>query len=93
MNGQLHYATVTREGYLYAWSTPGKAAFDVRVASDAPVGLFGLRVATAAGLSNVHLCLIDDLPGVEESAVVGLPHHDFGEAVTAFIVTKPDAAP
>jgi malonyl-CoA/methylmalonyl-CoA synthetase len=35
--------------------------------------------------------LIDDLPGVEESAVVGLPHHDFGEAVTAFIVTKPDA--
>ena len=36
--------------------------------------------------------LIDDLPGVEESAVVGLPHHDFGEAVTAFIVPKPDAA-
>ena len=24
--------------------------------------LFGLRVATADGLSNVHLCLIDDLP-------------------------------
>ncbi|HMH65969.1 MAG TPA: malonyl-CoA synthase [Rhizomicrobium sp.] len=35
--------------------------------------------------------LIDDLPGVEESAVVGLPHHDFGEAVTAFIIAKPDA--
>ena len=43
----------------------GKAAsavFDVSVAADAPVGLFGLRVATADGLSNVHLCLIDDLP-------------------------------
>jgi hypothetical protein len=39
-----------------------RAAFDVRVADDAPVGLFGLRVATADGLSNVHLCLIDDLP-------------------------------
>ena len=32
--------------------------------------------------------LIDELPGVEESAVVGLPHADFGEGVTAFIVTK-----
>jgi hypothetical protein len=38
------------------------AVFDVRVAADAPVGLFGVRVATAGGLSNVHLCLIDDLP-------------------------------
>ncbi len=36
--------------------------FDVRVAEDAPVGLFGLRAATPDGLSNVHLCLIDDLP-------------------------------
>jgi malonyl-CoA/methylmalonyl-CoA synthetase len=35
--------------------------------------------------------LIDELPGVEESAVVGLTHHDFGEAVTAFIVAKPGA--
>ena len=32
--------------------------------------------------------LIDDLPGVEESAVVGLPHDDFGEGVTAFLVPK-----
>ena len=38
------------------------AVFDVWVAEDAPVGLFGLRVATADGLSNVHLCLLDDLP-------------------------------
>jgi malonyl-CoA/methylmalonyl-CoA synthetase len=35
--------------------------------------------------------LIDELPGVEESAVVGLPHGDFGEGVTAFIVTRKDA--
>jgi malonyl-CoA/methylmalonyl-CoA synthetase len=32
--------------------------------------------------------LLDDLPGVEESAVVGLPHDDFGEGVTAFLVAK-----
>jgi hypothetical protein len=38
------------------------AVFEVRVAENAPVGLFGLRVATVDGLSNVHLCLIDDLP-------------------------------
>ncbi len=29
---------------------------------------------------------IDEMPGVEESAVVGRPHPDFGEAVVAFVV-------
>lgn len=29
---------------------------------------------------------IDEMPGVEESAVVGRPHADFGEAVIAFVV-------
>jgi malonyl-CoA/methylmalonyl-CoA synthetase len=33
--------------------------------------------------------LIDSLPGIEESAVVGLPHRDFGEGVTAFVTAKP----
>ncbi|WP_136418409.1 malonyl-CoA synthase [Herbaspirillum sp. ST 5-3] len=35
---------------------------------------------------------IDEMDGVTESAVVGVPHHDFGEAVTAVIVTRPGAA-
>jgi len=35
--------------------------------------------------------LLDAIFGVEEAAVVGLPHEDFGEGVTAFLVTKPDA--
>ena len=30
--------------------------------------------------------VIDDLEGVEESAVIGLPHPDFGEAVVAIVV-------
>jgi len=36
--------------------------------------------------------VIDDLPGVLESAVIGVPHPDFGEGVTAVIVLEPGAA-
>ena len=32
---------------------------------------------------------INELPGVAESAVVGVPHKDFGEAVLALVVAKP----
>ncbi|HZW23556.1 malonyl-CoA synthase [Noviherbaspirillum sp.] len=35
---------------------------------------------------------IDEMDGVVESAVVGVPHPDFGEAVTAVIVAKPGAS-
>jgi malonyl-CoA/methylmalonyl-CoA synthetase len=34
---------------------------------------------------------IDELPGVVESAVIGLPHPDFGEAVAAVVVGKSGA--
>jgi malonyl-CoA/methylmalonyl-CoA synthetase len=34
---------------------------------------------------------IDELDGVVESAVIGVPHPDFGEAVSAVVVVKPDA--
>ena len=36
---------------------------------------------------------IDALPGVAESAVIGLPHPDFGEAVAAVVVAAPQAKP
>jgi malonyl-CoA/methylmalonyl-CoA synthetase len=36
---------------------------------------------------------IEALPGVVESAVVGLPHPDFGEGVTAFVVASGERAP
>ncbi|HLF24207.1 MAG TPA: malonyl-CoA synthase, partial [Burkholderiales bacterium] len=35
--------------------------------------------------------LIDQMPEVVESAVVGVPHPDFGEAVIAVVVTRPGA--
>jgi malonyl-CoA/methylmalonyl-CoA synthetase len=34
---------------------------------------------------------IDALPGVHESAVIGVPHPDFGEGVTAVVVPQPNA--
>ena len=35
---------------------------------------------------------LNDLAGVAESAVVGVPHADFGEAVVAVVVARPGAA-
>lgn len=35
---------------------------------------------------------IDEMPGVIESAVIGVPHPDFGEGVTAVVVAKPGAS-
>jgi len=35
--------------------------------------------------------VIDDLPGVSESAVIGVPHPDFGEAVAAVVVAQAGA--
>src|SRR5262249_40162727 len=47
-------------------SPGGQAVFDVEGERDAPIGLFGMRVATRSGLSNVKLFLIDELPMVNE---------------------------
>ncbi len=41
---------------------------------------------------EVELC-IDELEGVAESAVIGLPHDDFGEQVTAVIVAADGGTP
>jgi malonyl-CoA/methylmalonyl-CoA synthetase len=37
------------------------------------------------------VALINELPGVAESAVIGVPHADFGEAVVALVVPRPGA--
>ncbi len=36
---------------------------------------------------------LNELPGVAESAVVGVPHADFGEAVIAIVIARPGQAP
>jgi malonyl-CoA/methylmalonyl-CoA synthetase len=35
--------------------------------------------------------ILDEMPGIAESAVVGIAHRDFGEAVTAVVVARPGA--
>ena len=37
--------------------------------------------------------VLDEMPQVAESAVIGVPHDDFGEAVTAIVIGAPDAQP
>jgi len=37
--------------------------------------------------------VLDDQPGVLESAVIGVPHADFGETVVALLVAEPGATP
>jgi hypothetical protein len=43
-------------------SDADQATLDVLLAADAPLGLYGLRLGTRSGLSNVHLFLVDELP-------------------------------
>ena len=37
--------------------------------------------------------VLNEMPGVAESAVVGVTHPDFGEAVIAVVVSRPGATP
>src|SRR3546814_9189579 len=42
--------------------------------------------------SDVCSSDLDAMPGVQESAVIGVPHADFGEAVVAVVVPQRDRA-
>ncbi|MBP87867.1 MAG: hypothetical protein CMJ64_14280 [Planctomycetaceae bacterium] len=48
-------------------STTTAATFEIEVAADAPLGLYGLRLATRDGLSNAHIFAIDQLRPVAEN--------------------------
>ena len=44
-----------------------EVAFQVSVPKNIPVGIGAVQLATTNGLSNLHLIMVDDLPGVAES--------------------------
>jgi len=81
----------TPDGYF---NTGDKASIDV----DGYVAIVGRSkdMVITGGLNvypkEVEL-VIDRLPGVRESAVIGSPHPDFGEAVVAIIVPATNEAP
>jgi malonyl-CoA/methylmalonyl-CoA synthetase len=67
-----------------------------RIGADGYVAIVGrAKDLIISGGLNVYPkeveSVIDDLPGVVESAVIGLPHPDFGEAVSAVVVPAPGA--
>jgi len=69
-----------------------------RVAADGCLSLVGRsKDLIISGGYNVYPAEVEGylnaLPGVAESAVVGVPHADFGEAVIALVVPKPGAQP
>lgn len=46
----------------------GECVYRVTVPSNVPVGIYGVRVATANGISPMRLVVIDDLPSVAQAA-------------------------
>jgi hypothetical protein len=50
----------------------GEVTFALTVPPEAPVGVHGLRVANATGISNMWLVMVDDLPSVAQVKPNGL---------------------
>ena len=43
---------------------PGQVSYRVTVPPTVPVGIYGMRLATGGGISNVRLVMVDDLPSI-----------------------------
>ena len=76
-----------------AWFKTGDVG---QVASDGYITIVGRsKDLIISGGYNVYPAEIEgyvnDMPGVAESAVIGVPHPDFGEAVVAVVVALPGA--
>jgi malonyl-CoA/methylmalonyl-CoA synthetase len=69
-----------------------------RIAADGYVTIVGRsKDLIISGGYNVYPAeiegVINEMPGIAESAVIGVPHPDFGEAVIAVVVARPGAQP
>ena len=84
----------TREGFRDGWFVTGDLGLIDERGYVRIVGR-GKDLVITGGLNVYPIEVeaeIDALPGVVESAVIGLPHPDFGEGVTAVVAAKPGAA-
>ena len=68
-------------------SDPDRSEFKIDVAAECPLGIYGLRLATEDGLSNLHLFVVDDLV---PRASLAEPQTEFPVAVAG--VFRPAAA-
>ena len=97
--GLLAHAGKTREEFTVRRLVSGRATSDVLEAIRHSRSLFSIvgrsKDLIISGGFNVYPkeieSLIDDIPGVDESAVIGVPHPDFGEAVVAVVVPRAGA--
>lgn len=83
----------TRDGWFRTGDMGCKGGVDI---PDSYVSIVGRnKDLIISGGFNVYPkeieFLIDELPGVLESAVIGVPHADFGESVVAVVVPRDDA--
>lgn len=70
----------------------GKSVLNIEVADNAPLGIFGLRLATKSGLSNVHLFAIDELPIVlRDPAIAGSASMPISLPVSVVANCRPSA--
>jgi hypothetical protein len=62
----------TAQAHVVAGGGPNAAVLEIGLSPEAPLGIYGLRLATRSGLSNVHLFVVDELPViVRDSALPG----------------------
>src|SRR3546814_10459529 len=85
---------ISEEHTADGWFITGDVA---TIAEDGRISIVGrAKDLIIAGGYNIYPreieLLIDAVPGVAESAVIGVPHPDLGEAVVAVVTTQPGAA-
>ncbi len=91
--GYWRMAEKTAEEFHDGWFVTGDLGF---IDDDGYVSIVGREkdLIISGGL-NVYPAeveaAIDEIPGVAECAVIGVPHGDFGEAVMAVIAPRPEA--
>src|SRR6185437_1847113 len=44
-----------------------QVSYRVNVPADRPVGIYGMRLATGGGISNLRLVMVDDLPSITKN--------------------------